>query len=67
MADMDPQGIRSPEPDNKPTAGSDSQPPPRWIPPPRTVEQRMVTTVRQRWPQFNTDWGGYVWARKLAT
>ncbi|MCP3025200.1 hypothetical protein [Cupriavidus basilensis] len=57
MADMDPQGMPSPEPDNKPAAGNDSQPTraegvkptPRWIPPPRTLEQRMVTTVRQRW------------------
>ncbi|QOT78989.1 hypothetical protein [Cupriavidus basilensis] len=57
MADMDPQGVPSPEPANKPAAGNDSQPTraegvkptPRWIPPPRTLEQRMGTTVRQRW------------------
>ncbi|AJG20689.1 type VI secretion system protein TssL, long form [Cupriavidus basilensis] len=50
MADMDPQGIPSPEPDNKPAAGNDSQPTPRWIPPQRIFEQRLADVQRARNP-----------------
>ncbi|MDR3381029.1 type VI secretion system protein TssL, long form [Cupriavidus basilensis] len=43
MADMDPQGMPSPEPGNKPTAGSDSQPT-------RTFEQRFADVQRAQNP-----------------